>query len=251
MTEKTVSEKISLFVRSWLSGEKCALCGERETGGEEVVCPRCRDLLAKAEREYCTGCGRRVSDCLCSRPCMTEAGCGTFVKLFFYGRSDDAPQNRAVYRLKNRRDRLLCSFLAEKLAPKILSLTESRLVLPDEALIVPVPRGRARAKESGTDQAAELARALSRKTGIHCGRVIVRAKEGLPQKELDAAGRRENAKGAFSASPGLDLSGFTAIVVDDVVTTGSTVAECAAVLRRAGARDVICAALAGDELKAF
>ncbi|MBO7376620.1 MAG: ComF family protein [Clostridia bacterium] len=250
MTEKSLSEKLSLFVRSWLSGEKCAVCGERETGGEEVVCPRCREQLAKAEREYCTGCGRRVCDCLCARPCMTESGCGTFVKLFFYGRSDDSPRNSVIYRLKNRRDRQLCSFLAAKLAPKILALIDSRLILPDEALIVPVPRGRARAAEAGTDQADELARALSRKTGIPYRRVIVRVREGLPQKELDAAGRRENAKGTFAASPGLDLSGFTAIIVDDVVTTGSTVAECAAALREAGARDVICAALASDELKA-
>ena len=245
MTEKSFGERAALFARSWLSGEKCAVCGEHSTGGESVICPSCREKLRRERKSICMRCGLRADECVCVKPGMKEAGCFAFLKLFFYSH-EGAPQNRIIFRLKNRKDRLLCSELAGMIAPKLLSLLEDRLILPDEAVICPVPRSRKAASESGTDQAFELARALAKKTGIAQRPLIRRLSDGKPQKGLDASGRRENVKGLFGpGESGAD--GFTVILVDDVVTTGATVCECARVLAGMGAAGTVCVAIASDE----
>ena len=240
-------EKAGLFLRSWLSGERCAVCGERGRSEGGVVCRACREGLGAASRELCTRCRRRVGDCLCVKPGMEDAGCPAFIKLFFYSHGEGAPQNRLIYRLKTKKDSFLCREAARMLSPKLLGYLESSLVLPDETVICPVPRSRKAKSENGTDQARELAKALAAETGCAYSEAVARLRDGLPQKGLDAAARRENVAGMFAPAEGIDLSGFTAVIVDDVVTTGATVCECAKALRAAGASDVVCVALASDE----
>lgn len=247
MTGKGFFERAGLFVRSWLSGEKCAVCGERGSAEGGVVCRACGERLDAASRELCTRCRRRVGDCLCVKPGMEDAGCAAFIKLYFYSHEDGAPQNRLIYRLKTRKDSFLCRESARLLAPKLLEYLRSSLVLPDEAVICPVPRSRKAKSENGTDQARELAKALAAETRSAYCEVLTRLRDGLPQKGLDAAARRENVAGMFAPAEGTDLSGFTAVIVDDVVTTGATVCECAKALKAAGAQSVVCVALASDE----
>lgn len=242
-----IIEKAGLFFRSWLSGERCALCGERGTAEGGVICRACREGLGCASRELCTLCRRRVENCLCVKPGMEDAGCPAFIKLYFYSHGENAPQNRLIYRLKTKKDKYLCREAARMLAPQLLEYLRTSLVLPDETAICPVPRSRKAASENGTDQARELAKALSAATGAAYSETVVRLRDGMPQKGLDAAARRENVAGMFAPAEGVDLSGLTAVIVDDVVTTGATVCECAKALKTAGAREVVCVALASDE----
>ena len=65
-----------------------------------------------------------------------------------------------------------------------------------------------------------------------------------PQKELTRAERLANKKDAYACRPGTDLSGKRVLLVDDIITTGATVSECARVLQTAGAAQVLCAAVA-------
>ena len=246
MTEKRYRRKLA--IRSVLSGEKCAVCGENRTGGEDLFCPRCREMLANESERICMTCARPVRDCLCVRPGMADAGCDVFIKLFFYGSIPEAPQNRLIYRLKNMKDGLLHARLAEKLAEKLTEVTDSRLILKDEAVICHVPRSRRRAAAAGTDQAKELAKALAAETGIRFVPLLDRLTEGEAQKQLDAAGRARNVRGMFGVvDPEGCLIGKTAILVDDLVTTGATVSECSSKLCEAGAERVVCVAIASDE----
>jgi ComF family protein len=107
----------------------------------------------------------------------------------------------------------------------------------DVAALVPVPLGRPRERERGFNQAVLLAERLARGLGVDVRpRWLVRTRDTQPQSDLGAAERRANVRGAFEARA--DVAGRHVVVVDDVLTTGATVAECARALRAAGAARV-------------
>lgn len=100
---------------------------------------------------------------------------------------------------------------------------------------VPVHPGRAR--QRGYDQAELIGRAAARRLGLPFAPLLARARATVAQFDLDRADRAANVAGAFvvPASVGLDLHERWVLLVDDVVTTGSTLAACAAALEAAGA----------------
>jgi ComF family protein len=103
-------------------------------------------------------------------------------------------------------------------------------------LLVPVPLGLARYRERGYNQATELALRVSKLTGVEVAtRLVDRKRDTAEQARLDHKARRRNVRGAFIAAGSCARH---VAIVDDVVTTGSTVDELARVLRRAGARRI-------------
>lgn len=100
--------------------------------------------------------------------------------------------------------------------------------------IVPVPLAVGRARQRGYDQAELLARAAERVCGAPRRRLLRRVRDTRSQVGLGRAERAANVRGAFAAQ----RAGGSVVLVDDVATTGSTLAECARALRAAGARDV-------------
>jgi ComF family protein len=105
-------------------------------------------------------------------------------------------------------------------------------------VIVPIPLHRARKRERGYNQsdllACELAAYLERPV---LGDVLVRRRATAPQVGLSAAEREENVQGAFECVGG-EAAGKRVLLVDDVYTTGSTLAAASAALRDGGARSV-------------
>jgi len=113
--------------------------------------------------------------------------------------------------------------------------------LPEADLVVPVPLGKKRLRARGYNQSALLARFMF---GRRPSEVLLRIKDTLPQAELSEKERRKNVKGAFAIRPEVDVSGRRVVLVDDVLTTGATVEECARVLLGAGAAEVSVAVIA-------
>ena len=102
---------------------------------------------------------------------------------------------------------------------------------------MPVPLARGRERERGFNQAALVAERLALALGVPLrARWLVRARATRPQTDLGAAERRANVRGAFAADT--SVAGRHVVVVDDVLTTGATAAECARTLRAAGAARV-------------
>lgn len=105
-------------------------------------------------------------------------------------------------------------------------------------LIVPVPLYPARLRWRGFNQAEELARTLSRRTGVPSAPVLRRLRDTGAQVAMGRRERQSNVRGAFGlAGPGA-CRDTRLLLVDDVFTTGSTIDECARILKRAGAASV-------------
>jgi len=117
------------------------------------------------------------------------------------------------------------------------------LNLPEADVIIPVPSGFKGLKLRGFNQCYFVAKELSEITGLPLqSRLLYKKKETPPQVGLSAIARRLNLRGAFAMRG--KLAGERVLLVDDVITTGTTMNECAKTLRRAGASVVTAVSLA-------
>ena len=205
---------------------RCLLCaGAAPTGRDlcagcladlprnSVCCARCALPLA-SPAQHCGACLKR------------EPAYATAWAPFQYGH----PLNLLEARFKFHRDLAAGRVLADLLVDA--ARTRQSEVLPDCLLCVPLHRTRLR--ERGFNQALELAKPLSRSLDIPLASdMLVRTRSTRAQTGLDAKARRQNLRGAFAFCAKDSIPAHVAIV-DDVMTTGSTVDECARVLRQAG-----------------
>jgi ComF family protein len=114
-----------------------------------------------------------------------------------------------------------------------------------DAILVPVPLHRAKERERGYNQSLFISQGIREVTGLQISSVIKRLRYTRSQTTLTMADRMENVKDAFvPATMGVAMAGRTFILVDDVITTGSTLAECARVLHAARARAIYACSIA-------
>ncbi|MEO5762642.1 MAG: phosphoribosyltransferase family protein [Vicinamibacteria bacterium] len=106
----------------------------------------------------------------------------------------------------------------------------------DFAIPVPLHPGRLRAR--GFNQADLLATALARNVRIARADALTRVRDTPSQTNLPAGERRRNVRNAFKATQSRALSGAIVVLVDDVMTTGATLRECASTLLANGVREV-------------
>ncbi len=205
------------------------LCGGCQAPGSRW-CPDCAARVQHPAEPVCQACGMPVgsegslcSDCRAARP--------RFHALRSWSVFED-PVRSALHRLKYRRD----VGLGEALAPQLVACLES-LHWPID-LVVPVPLGRKRRAERGYNQVNLIARPLAMAMGLaYATDALERSHETRSQVGLTRAQRQQNVRNAFSAGR-RRVNGRVVLVVDDVATTGSTLASCAEALFAAGARDV-------------
>ena len=123
-----------------------------------------------------------------------------------------------------------------------LGLTARRLPglsPPADAVVVPVPLHWRRRWARGFNPSALLAEGFARAAGPRVVDALVRRRPARPQARLGRAARQRNLRGAFAARR-VDLTGRTAFLVDDVMTTGATLGVCTRLLKRRGAAKVVC-----------
>jgi ComF family protein len=114
-------------------------------------------------------------------------------------------------------------------------------------LAIPVPLNRRKERERGFNQSSQVAEGVSTVTGIPpVEHLILRNKNTISQTTLTKEMRQENVRNAFVVPPRRRkrIEGKSCLLIDDVITTGSTALECAFVLREAGASEVIACSIA-------
>jgi len=107
-------------------------------------------------------------------------------------------------------------------------------------ILIPVPLEKRKLKWRGFNQAEEIGKELSKFLKISLlNNVLAKIKETPPQVELSDEERKENIKGVFTVRNGVLIKNRKILLVDDIYTTGSTLEECAKVLKETGAKEVI------------
>ena len=202
---------------------KCAVCGREG----DFVCAACEAALPALHRPYCRlcaspGAASPCSSCLAWPPAYDRIEAPYLM---------NGGVRDVVFELKYRGIRALAPDVAELLARHL----ESARMTAD--LIVPVPLHGSRERERGYNQAGLLAHELGRRTGLPVESVLRRTKNTPPQVDMTGSeNRRANIEGAFECVA--DVRGRSVLLLDDVVTTGSTMGACAAPLKAAGASKV-------------
>jgi len=162
----------------------------------------------------------------------------SFSRVWMVGSYCD-PLKGAIHRLKYRDQIYLSRGLGELLAERLIE-DDSQ---PAFDLVLPVPLHRGRLRERGYNQAMEVGRPLSSRTGWPLdGLRLQRLRPTPPQQGLTLTERDRNLAGAFHCEG--SLAGSRVLLVDDVMTSGATARECCRVIKQAGAREVAVAILA-------
>lgn len=196
-----------------------------------LVCRRCRSRLRPPPAPVCPRCGapRRMTGIVDDS--FTCAECREWPDALRFARSAcllEPPADRLVHQLKYRGWRGLGAPLGQRMAC---------VAWPQEAhepaIVTAVPTTARRQRERGYNQARLLADSLAHASSRETRPLLLRHSGTRTQTTLQPAARAANVAGAFV--PAADVTGLHIILVDDVLTTGATAAECARVLAAAGA----------------
>ena len=208
----------------------CAGCGREG----EPLCATCRPALdARLELRGGTPIGLPAD---LPFPLLQLEWCAPFA----------GPVRAALHQLKYAGERRLARPLGEALARRWDRVGQGATV------VVPVPVHAVRERQRGYNQAALIADVAAAALELPCVRALERARATVAQFELGRDERSANVSGAFRIRPNhraampTDISDRWILLVDDVVTTGSTLAACATALEAAGARAVSAIAVARE-----
>jgi ComF family protein len=223
----------------------CGACGESLAAGELYFCARCRAALTTDPHEACRRCGSTVGPFAlledgCSRCRTTRYHFENVIRLGPY----EGLLREVVLRLKNSSGEGLAEVVGILWADH--ARDELQRIKPD--VIVPVPLHWWRRWSRGYNQSETLARALAAQLQLPFRpRWLKRVRNTPHQTRQSPTGRWANVDKAFRAIPRAGLRGKTVLLVDDVLTTGSTCSDAARALRGAGADRVVVAVLAHSQ----
>jgi ComF family protein len=213
----------------------CAICRKHVRAGE-YLCDDCEAKLIRIVPPFCQKCSEPFEGSI-----DVDFACANCAhRTIYFDAAVAAYRGRGIVRdviheFKYNRQVHLRHLLARWLCA---ALDDERLRNHDFDVIVPVPLHSARQRERGFNQANLLAKVLSRYISVPCRHLLKRIRYTTTQTALDRSERMENLHNAFRLRKNADVRGLRVLLIDDVLTTGSTLSECARVLKGAGAISV-------------
>lgn len=231
---------------------KCICCHElidvvRCVERNMCLCERCESEYRKAKAEVCERCNMSVDRCTCG-----IGGRGVkldeHVKVFYYHADDPrCVQNKIIYALKHKNDIRYHRFAADELAVSLSRYMSENMIDPEDCIFTYMPRRKGAVANDGFDQAQRLTECVAEIYGSRKSfkRLFVRHGGG-EQKKLSADERRDNIKNSISLKKNAYkiVGDKYVILIDDLLTSGATLAHGKHLLMHVGARDVLCASVA-------
>lgn len=218
------------FILDLLFPVECLSCGKEG----DWICGDCFNKIRNNGRQYCFGCKQASHFGKVCAKCKNDYYLKGIIIAADY---DEKIVSRLIIVFKYKFVKSIACYLADLLAMFLLDLKNSGFNLSD-FLIIPVPLSKKRKRWRGFNQAEEIAKLLAGhlKLPLLSGGLL-RIKHTRPQVKLNEAERKKNLAGCFSWK-GENLCGRKILLVDDVATTGTTLNECAKVLKENGAKEV-------------
>lgn len=200
------------------------------------ICNACQDQLPRLVPPFCGICGEKFHGALDENfqcpVCAERLPAYDFARCAYH--ADDLVREM-IHRFKYEKQMHLSPLLACLL---LETLRDRRIAYESNWLLVPVPLHPSRLRERTFNQAEELCRLITRPSGFRWVNALRRRRLTVAQAGLDRQVRLHNLQGAFAMSRvpwrRRRVRGANILLVDDVLTTGSTGHECATVLKRDG-----------------
>lgn len=220
-----------MSIWSFIFPRRCAGCREF-IASEKIFCPLCESKYEQMKRTLCKKCGREHSLCRCKATKLAPLDMRIAERhLFAY----DSELSRAlIYKLKRKNIDALQRFLSHELAV----LVRCEIRSGDDIAVSYPPRATSSVREYGFDHAKILAENVAKDLGLPLTEAFARGESEKQQKTLSVAEREKNAENAYVAGEA-DIRGKTLVIVDDVVTSGSTAARLCRIARDGGCVRVI------------
>ncbi len=226
---QTLQPLVSLFFPA-----HCAGCGCRVGEGDDF-CEECRDEIRVIQPPRCEVCSQPYDGVTAVFQCPNCRGEAFHFECAVAVVRSRGPVREMVHRLKYGRELWLGRVLAEI---ALRGFDDPRLSGVGIDALVPVPLHARRLREREFNQSEILAKNLSPLVGIPVAHLLARRRYTTTQTQLDRRGRRQNLRDAFVVRKNAAVTDRTFLLVDDVLTTGSTLDACAAALLGAGAASV-------------
>jgi ComF family protein len=223
----------------------CSACGASLPTGERSFCGPCRAVLTADAHGACPRCAATIGPFTdTANGCQACRDAGLHFERAVRLGPYEGLLRELILRLKHGSGEALAAGLGDLWAAH----AGQRLAALAAGVVVPVPLHWRRRWQRGYNQSEALAHALAAHLRLPCRPGWLRRIRHTPQQtQQTPAGRRDNVRGAFQGRAHARLKGQTVLLVDDVLTTGSTCSEAARALRVAGAGRVVVAVLAHSQ----
>jgi ComF family protein len=207
----------------------CICCGELLDNGRARVCPRCWDSLTRVSMDHPLYIETRSK-------LLASGVVDELISVYVFEK--EGAFQRIVHSLKYSGDRKIGLELGRRIGERMMA----EGIQAD--FLIPIPLHKRKLRERGYNQSELIADGCGERTAIPVRTdLVARRKFTQTQTALTLLQRRENMEDAFEVCSG-EVKGRSIVLIDDVMTTGSTVLSCAHVLRNAGAVRIIAASAA-------
>ncbi len=252
MENKRKIDNLTLAARriaSFLFPPRCVCCGEFITDKNpenDCLCDACMSDFVTSVRAECTLCGKSVAVCECVTDALRYAGIDASYASFAYDKANrKCAASRVIYKLKDGKNTDVTRFCAHILASRIEKALLASGRSADGFTVTYAPRRNRAIREKGSDHMAKTARLAAKALGLPFESILVNRASGA-QKKKDALSRLESADRSIRLKKNIRgrIAGKRYIVVDDILTSGATLAACTSRLNERGAEDIIVVTLA-------
>ena len=237
--------KLTEYLKRAFLVRKCIVCDNAISYNNKLpICEECHKYWISTLDILCDKCGYESEYCTCASKRML-IGVDFITFCIFYKSNSENPVNRIVYKLKEEYIGEVLNFCADLMVSKAKKMFAKRnLSLNDYIVVYPKRREKAIIKY-GYDHGREVAKVFAKRLGLPMMDCFENSGK-KEQKTLDRRERYTNAKQSYSLKKNIDVKDKNFIIIDDVLTTGSTISACSTLLKERGAKSVVAVCFAKD-----